>query len=188
MPQGPLVILSGPSGSGKTTLVKRLLGDPGLRLRRAVTATTRPPRDGERDGQDYHFWARERFEEAARSGELLESAVVHGQLYGTPRSEVEEARARGEGVILVIDVQGASRVRRLCPEALTVFLRAPSFEEYQRRLAGPERHESPASITRRLETARRELEHAGEYDKVVINDNLEVAVAEVKRYIAERFA
>ena len=184
--QGPLIILSGPSGSGKTTVVRRLLAEGGLPLRVAVTATTRPPRPGERDGVHYHFWTRERFEAAKEAGELLEWAAYAGELYGTPRREVEEHRARGLGVVLVIDVQGARQVRRQCPDALSVFLQAPSWEEYEKRLVG--RNEEEAAIARRLETARRELEALAEYDHVVVNDDLDRAVAEVRGYIAKRFA
>src|SRR5262245_11290671 len=112
MQPGPLIIVSGPAGSGKTTLVQRLLAEDGLRLRVAVTATTRAPRAGEKDGVNYHFWTPARFDAAVQNDELLEWATVHGQRYGTPRSEVEPYRLQGKGVVLVIDVQGARQVRR----------------------------------------------------------------------------
>src|SRR5437773_11766136 len=104
MPRGPLITLSGPSGSGKTTVIQRLLADPPGPLRLSVSATTRPPRPGERDGVDYHFWTREQFERKLAAGEFLEHAVVHGHdYYGTLRAEVEPYLQRGQGVILDID-------------------------------------------------------------------------------------
>src|SRR5262245_42036100 len=114
---GPLIIVSGPAGVGKTTVVNRLLASGDLLLQRSVSATTRTPRPGERDGVDYYFWPRERFEQEAAAGAFLEWAEVHGQLYGTPRRAVEEARQQGVGVVLVIDVQRAAQVRRACPDA-----------------------------------------------------------------------
>lgn len=114
--KGPLIILSGPSGSGKSTVIARLraLGEVPLRL--SVSATTRPPRPGEKDGVDYHFWARERFEAGIRGGEFLEWAEVFGNYYGTLRHEVEPSREQGTGVILDIDVQGARQIRKVCPD------------------------------------------------------------------------
>src|SRR6516162_1217798 len=107
MALGPLIILSGPSGSGKSTVIRRLLAEAGLPLRLSVSATTRPPRPGEREGVDYYFWTRERFVQQAAAGAFLEWAEVHGSnLYGTLRSEVDAHRAKGQGVILDIDVQG----------------------------------------------------------------------------------
>jgi guanylate kinase len=182
---GPLFILSGPSGSGKTTVLQKLLHPGDLPLRLAVSATTRPLRPNEQDGVHYHFWTRERFEEAIRNAEVLEWAQVHGNYYGTLRQEVEPYRRQGIGVILAIDVQGAAQIRRQCPDAVSIFLQAPSFEEYERRL----RHrqsETEESIQRRLATARRELEHVGEYQYVVVNDDLERAVAELRRLIVQQ--
>src|SRR5947199_5185004 len=134
MPTGPLIILSGPSGSGKSTVIRGLLADPPGPLRLSVSATTRPPRAGEHDGVEYHFWTRERFEQELASGAFLEHASVHGNYYGTLRAEVEPYLHEGRGVILDIDVQGADQVRRKCPEHVSVFLLAPSLEEYERRL------------------------------------------------------
>jgi len=184
---GPLIVVSGPSGVGKTTVVERLLHLGNLQMRRAVTATTRQQRDGEAEGISYHFWTREQFQSALDTGQMLESAVVHGRdCYGTPRSEVDPYLEAGIGVVLVIDVQGAARVRELCPECLTVFVVAPSFEVLEARLRG-RGSESEERIQRRLETARQELARVNEFDHVIVNENLDRAVAELERLVRDRF-
>ena len=135
MARGPLIIVSGPSGSGKSTVIQRLLADPPGPLRLSVSATTRPPRPGEIDEVDYHFWTRERFEQELEAGAFLEHAIVHGaDCYGTLAAEVGPHLEQGTGVILDIDVQGAEQVRRIWPTHVSVFLKAPSMEEYERRL------------------------------------------------------
>src|SRR3954471_22956837 len=126
---GRLVVVSGPSGSGKSTLVRRALGRPGVRARRSVSATTRAMRPGEEHGRDYVFLSREEFEAERGRGGFLESAEVHGNLYGTPAEPVRRALAAGECVLLEIDVQGAFLVRERVPEALLVFVAVPSFAE-----------------------------------------------------------
>jgi guanylate kinase len=186
MADAPLIIVSGPSGSGKSTVIRRLLAEGGLPLRLSVSATTRMPRSGERDGVDYHFWKQERFREHVKAGAFLEWAEVHGQCYGTLREEVDPYRARGTGVLLDIDVQGASQVRRSYPGSCSIFLRAPSWPEYERRLRA-RGTEDEAAIARRLATARRELERVGEYDHVIINDDLATAVGELRRLVASLF-
>src|SRR5271165_4481882 len=124
MTKGPLIIVSGASGSGKSTVVGRVLREAGLPLRLSVSATTRQPRTGEHRGKAYHFWTVEQFEKAVAAGEFLEHAQVHGNYYGTLKSEVEPYREQGTGVILEIDVQGAAAVRAKCPDNLSVFVRA----------------------------------------------------------------
>ncbi len=184
--QGPLIILSGPSGSGKSTVIRRLLEEKSLPLRLSISATTRPPRQGEIDGDHYHFWTREQFLAERAAGAFLEWAEVHGNLYGTLRKEVDEYRARGSGVLLDIDVQGAAQIRRLYPDSVSIFLRTSSPQEYERRLRL--RHtEDEAAIGRRLATARQELQRIGEFDHVVVNDDLETAVARVRELITQAF-
>jgi guanylate kinase len=184
--RGPLIILSGPSGSGKSTVIQRLLADPPGPLRLSVSATTRPPRPGEVDGVDYHFWTREKFERELNAGAFLEHAVVHGtNYYGTLRAEVEPYLDRGVGVILDIDVQGAEQVRRLCPDHVSVFLLAPTLAEYERRLVV--RGEDPAGIRRRMETARAELALAAGYQYQITNDDLARATAELRGVVGREF-
>jgi guanylate kinase len=192
MRQGPLIIISGPSGTGKSTIIRRVLAAEGPRLRLSVSATTRLPRDNpqtgvhELDGREYHFWTRERFEQEVAAGTFLECAEVFGHVYGTPASEVAPYRAQGIGVLLDIDVQGAAQVRQKCPDAVSIFIKAPSLEVYEQRLR--QRHtESKEALQQRLAGARRELERAGEYDYQVINDDLDQAVAEVRNLIHRLF-
>jgi guanylate kinase len=178
MPLGPLIIVAGPTGSGKSTLIRRALEMFGPRLRHSVSATTRDVRPGEVDGVHYHFWTRERFERGIADDEFLEFAIVHGKdYYGTPRSEVETHRAEGTGVILDVDVQGAEQLRRLYPDAFTVFVTTPAGE-YERRLRA-RGTESEDAIRRRLQTAARELARAGEFDRQLLNDDLDRAAAEL---------
>jgi guanylate kinase len=181
--------VSGPSGSGKSTVIARLLeriNAGGVRLRLSVSATTRPPRPGEKDGTHYHFWTPERFEKELASGAFLEHAQVHGCYYGTLRSEVEPFRQQGLGVILDIDVQGAAQVRRQCPDQVSVFLRTSSWEAYEQRLR-KRGTESEQAIERRLAAGRRELEHASEYNYQVVNDDLNTAVEELAAIVRHQF-
>lgn len=183
---GPLIILSGPSGSGKSTVMARVLERSGLPLRQSISATTRPPRAAERPGIDYVFLSPAEFEQKLTAGEFLEHAQVHGHWYGTPRAPVESLRRQGFGVVLVIDVQGAVRVRQVCPDSVSIFLQTSSPEIFERRLR--ERHtENEAGLQRRLAGARRELEQAGAYQFQVLNDDLETAVRDVTDIIRKQF-
>jgi guanylate kinase len=186
MPRGPLIILSGPSGSGKSSAVQRLLTECPLKLWVSVSATTRQPREGELEGVHYHFWTRERFEQELARGGFLEWAEVHGNLYGTPRSEVEAHRDRGEAAVLVIDVQGAAQVRACCPGAVSIFMKTSSLDVLERRLRG-RKTETEAAIQNRLGNARKELEREKEYDYRVLNDDLDSAVAELCGLIEAEF-
>lgn len=166
---------------GKGTLVSLLRERvPGLGL--TVSATTREPRPGERDGISYYFLSEDEFERRVEAGEFLESAWVHGHRYGTLRSEVGRLLAEGRSVVLEIDVQGGLSVRRSNPEAVLVFIEPPSAEELERRLRG-RGTEDEESVRRRLANARAEMECAPSYDVRIVNDDLERAVGELERVI-----
>jgi guanylate kinase len=178
---GHLFIISGPSGAGKGTLVRQIAHVlPDLWV--SVSATTRTPRPGERDGVDYYFLTPTEFEARVRAGEFLEHAVVHGNRYGTLRRAVERRLGHGMDVILEIDPQGAFQVRKETDRSRLIFVKAPSTEDLEKRI----RHrgaESDAQIRTRLETARRELELEGSYDHVVMNDDVTRAVGDLVDYI-----
>ena len=176
--KGQMVVMSGPSGAGKSTLCRRLLED--ARVHFSISATTRPMRKGEVDGRDYHFINPEQFRQLIREGAFIEHAEVHGNLYGTLRRPMEEALARGEVFLLEIDVQGANQLRALGEEGVYIFIAPPDFEELKRRLSG-RGTESPEVLQRRLHKAEDELRERHRYDHVVVNDELERAVAEVRR-------
>lgn len=173
-PQPFLLVLSSPSGGGKTTACKRLLRRLPW-LKRAVTATTRAPRPGEKDGRDYHFLSPAEFARRVRAGGFFEHARVHGQRYGTPRREVEAALKRGQSLVLVLDVQGGAAVKRRRPDALLAFLVPPSLAELRRRLAG-RGTDSPAAMRRRLREAAGECRAGLAYDYLIVNRDLGEAV------------
>ena len=186
MTRGPLIVLSGPSGSGKSTVIDKLLERTRLPLHLAVSATTRRARPGEKEGEDYHFLEQAQFEELLRQDAFLEHADVLGNCYGTLRREVDPHRDLGKGVLLEIDVQGAEQIRRRCPDAVTVFLRASSLRAYEERLRS-RGTEDEAALQRRLAGARGELEHANDYKYTVINDDLDQAVADLERIVQRSF-
>ena len=168
------VIFAAPSGAGKTTIAREL-GERRSDVAFSISATTRPPRPGERDGVDYHFRSEADFRAMIADGSLLEWAEVHGQLYGTPRANLEQARARRHFLLLDIDVQGSRQVKQLVPDAVSIFVLPPSGTELARRLIdrGSEDFERRR---RRLLAAREELTSATEFDFVVLNDDLTAAV------------
>ncbi|HEY2437608.1 MAG TPA: guanylate kinase [Solirubrobacteraceae bacterium] len=170
-------VITGPSGVGKGTLI-RGLRDRVPQLELAVSATTRPPRPGERDGVDYHFLTPEEFERRVAEGEFVEHATYSGNRYGTLRSELEGRLRRGVPVALEIEVQGARQVRRAMPEAEAVFIAPPSREALRARLLG-RGTDTPEQVDERLRTAERELEAQPEFEHVVINDRLEDATEEL---------
>jgi guanylate kinase len=160
---------------------------PELRLRQSISATTRPRREGEQDGQHYFFLTKDEFVDRIQRGEFLEYAEVHGHLYGTLRQLVDSWRRDGWGVVLVIDVQGAEKVRKVCPDVVSIFVKTSTLEVLEQRLR--ERHtESEASIQRRLANAREELARASEYDYQVVNDDLEQAVQQIRSIIQSRIS
>jgi len=182
--RGPLYVLSGPSGAGKTTVVQRAIALSSAPFYRVVTATTRSPRSGECDGVDYHFWGVPRFQKAIADGELLEYARVFGlNFYGTPRSEVEPKRALGLGVLCVIDVQGAEQIRAAYPaDHVSIFLDVPSLAVLETRLRA-RGTETGDHLTSRLEQAEAERAHAGRYQHRIVNDEVELAVAQLVRIL-----
>lgn len=174
---GLLVVVAGPSGVGKGTVHRRVraaLPDSVL----SVSATTRAPRPGERDGVDYHFVDDARFDRMIAGDELLEHATYAGHRYGTPRADVEQAVANGQVVVLDIEVQGALQIRARFPEALLVFLAPPSLAELERRLRGRGTEDDDA-VARRLDTAQRELANQHHFDVVAVNGRLDRCVEEV---------
>ena len=178
MTPGPLIILSGPSGGGKSTVVRRLLAEGGLPLRLSVSATTRPRRPKEQEGVDYFFWTRERFAEQVAAGAFLEWAEYAGNLYGTLRSEVDGYRARGLGVLLEIDVQGAEQVLHRRPDATVILLLPPSDEVQAQRLAA--RGDDEEHVRRRVELGQAEVERGAKIAAhTVVNDDLERAITQL---------
>ena len=183
--RGLLFIVSAPSGAGKTTLVERLVEQlPHLRMSRSYTS--RAARQGETDGVDYNFVTRVRFEAMAAQSEFLEWAEVFGNLYGTCAEDTERILAGGDDVVLVIDVQGARKVRARGFQTCAVFVMPPSFEILEQRLRGRSK-DTEAAIQRRLQVAREEVAAFTEYDFVVVNDELAAAVDRLRGIVvAER--
>lgn len=182
---GTLFILSAPSGAGKTSLVKALLkAEPGVKL--SVSYTTRPPRLGEVNGRDYHFVSPPKFERMLEAGEFLESAVVHGNRYGTSQKWIERELARHRDVLLEIDWQGAQQVRRLMRGIVSIFIMPPSPKVLEARLT-KRAQDSAEVIARRLAAAREEMSHVAEFEYVIINDEFNRAARDLTSIIrAER--
>ena len=182
MNKGLLIVLSAPSGAGKGTIIKKLMDD-GRSLKLSVSATTRPPRPGEVDGEDYFFLSREEFEDLVKNGEMLEHAEYVGNCYGTPRGPVERWLEDGLDVILEIDVQGGAQVKEIMPECVSIFILPPSMRELENRLRGRSTEQDEV-VNARLEAARNEVHRAEDYDYVVVNDEVEVAAEEIRTIIA----
>jgi guanylate kinase len=175
--RGLLIVISGPSGVGKDTLIKRLL-ELDRNLRYSVSCTTRPPRPNEKDGVDYTFVAREHFKKLIEEGAFLEWADYNGNLYGTLADRVERARADGHDIVLKIEVKGAEQVRERVPDGIFIFVVPPSVDELVRRQE--ERNtETTSDMNARREIATREMEYSRRYDHIVVNDELERAVAQI---------
>ena len=182
--RGLLFIVSAPSGAGKTTLVERLVEQlPGLRMSRSYTS--RAARDGEHDGVDYNFVTRAEFEEMIARDRFLEWADVFGNLYGTCWADTERILESGQNLVLVIDVQGARKVRRRGIETTAVFVMPPSFQVLEQRLRGRSK-DSEDAIQRRLQVARDEVAAFAEYDYVVINDELTAAVDRLRSIVVAK--
>jgi guanylate kinase len=178
---GQLFIVSAPSGAGKTTLVERLV-DLVPRLRMSRSYTSRAARQGEQQGVDYNFVTRSQFEDMVAAGAFLEWADVFGNLYGTSAADTERLLASGDDVVLVIDVQGARQIRGKGVEATTIFVMPPSAVALEQRLRGRSK-DSESEMQRRLRTAREEVGAFGDYDFVVVNDELTAAVERLRSIV-----
>lgn len=185
-----IILLSAPSRGGKNAVIAKLTKDVSLNLKQIVTCTTRPRRDFEKDGVDYFFVSKARFEAMIAAGALLEWAHVHtngNHMYGTPKAEVEKALKAGLSPLLIIDVQGVAAVKKLYPgQTLSIFLKPPSLEVLRQRFTGDPNF-TPEMIEDRLATARKEMQESIKYDHVVINrqGKLDATVKEVKKIISK---
>jgi guanylate kinase len=181
-----VVVISGPSGAGKSSFVKALLRGNGADLVYSVSATTRPKRAHEVEGKDYFFLTRDEFQRRIDAGDFVEHAEVHGEMYGTLRSQIERVLESGRNVLLDVDVQGGQAVRRVYPDALLIFVLPPSIEDLEARLRA-RGTDSEDRIKVRLENAQREIALMREYDYAVVNDDLETATRQVLAIVeAER--
>jgi guanylate kinase len=181
--KGHLFIVSSPSGGGKTTLIRRLLANPpGQPLRFSVSHTTRPRRDGETDGKEYHFISAAAFEQMARHGDFLEHNEVHGNFYGTAKSEVLPRLLAGEDVVLDIDVQGARDIRAAYPDAISIFIVPSSAKELEERLR-KRGLDGEDAIRKRLINAAKEIAQAPSFQYVIVNDELERASLELESVV-----
>ena len=179
--KGLIFIISAPSGTGKTTLVKRVIEDlPGLRF--SVSYTTRPPRAGEQEGEDYHFVSPAVFQEMVKRGEFLEWAEVLGSRYGTPRVDLKALAAEGIDLILDIDTQGAKKVREKVDSPVLIYLLPPSLEDLENRLVKRDL-DSPERIKFRMANAQKDMKEARQYHYVIVNDRLEEAAEKLKAII-----
>jgi guanylate kinase len=174
---GNLFIVSAPSGAGKTSMVNALL-DSNKQIALSISYTTRAPRPGETDGKDYHFVSRDRFLQMAKHGDFLESAEVYGNLYGTSQSWIKKELASGHDILLEIDWQGAAQVRKLMPQAISIFILPPSLATLEARLKG-RGQDSAEVIARRVQAAQEDISHAAEFDYVIINDKLDEALRQL---------
>lgn len=174
---GSLFVIAAPSGAGKTTLTRMALAQ-NPRLALSVSTTTRAPRPGEQDGVHYHFMSVDAFKQMQAAGEFLESAEVHGNFYGTTRRGIEALLSNDRDVILEIDWQGAQQIRKIYPESVGIFIVPPSFDVLEKRLQG-RGQDSSEVIAQRVANAREELRHLDEFPYVIINENLDEALAEL---------
>jgi len=176
-----LIVITGPSGVGKGTLVRKLL-EENKNLWLSISATTRLPREGEKDGREYFFLNKKQFKDLVNEKGFIEWAEFAGNFYGTPKNEVQNRLSIGKKVLLEIELEGARQVRKTFPEGFQIFIAPPSFSELENRIKG-RGTESSNSIANRLNRAKEELKAQNEFDAVVINDNLDKAFLEIKNII-----
>ena len=180
MKKGIFIVISGPSGVGKDTIVNKLISD-GYGIY-SISMTTRERRIGEVDGKDYFFLTKEEFEENIKKNNLFEYAIYNGYYYGTPKDFVFNNINNGTNVIAIIDVQGAMKIESKYSDALSIFIMPPSFEELEKRLKN--RHtDTKDNIRKRLEIAKKEISYKDKYDYVVVNDDLDRCINEIKNII-----
>jgi guanylate kinase len=178
---GNLFIVSAPSGAGKTSLVSGLLAS-NQQINLSISYTTRAPRPGEQNGKHYHFVTREKFQEMVLHGDFLESAEVYGNYYGTSQSWIAQENANGRDVLLEIDWQGAAQVRRFFPQAISIFILPPTLHALESRLKG-RGQDNHDVIEQRLRAAQEDISHVVEFDYVIINDKLDVALQQLKAIV-----
>lgn len=182
MKRGVLIVLSGPSGVGKGTVRKALFEEPDVDFQYSISMTTRHPRDGEVDGEDYFFVTRDEFEQKIQYGEMLEYAEYVGNYYGTPKSFIDDSLAAGKDVLLEIEVQGALQVKEKMPEGAYIFLTPPDLQALKERLI-MRGTEQPEVIERRVHAATKEIQMMANYDYAVVNDEVPLAVQRIKDII-----
>ncbi len=178
---GKLIVISGPSGAGKSTVIQKVMSEnPGMVF--SISATTRPPREGEKDGIDYYFVSRPEFEEMIANKALLEYAMYVGNYYGSPRDAVYDNLVKGKDVVFDIEVQGAMQIKRICPDAIMIFMIPSSFEEIEKRLRG-RGTDGEETLQQRVIAAKNECKYAPDYNYLVINDDTDVAAAEINAIV-----
>lgn len=177
--RGSLVVISGPSGAGKDTVVAKYIRKRKSNAWLSVSCTSRPMRPGDKEGKSYFFLSREEFEKKIENGDFLEYALYNDNYYGTPKEHIEEKLKAGKDVILVIEVQGALKVKELIPEAICIFIMPPSMKELRQRLVG-RRTESKEKVLNRFKTAYQEINEVANYNYVVTNDEVDNAVAKIQ--------
>lgn len=182
MKRGVLIVLSGPSGVGKGTVRKALFEEPDVDFQYSISMTTRHPRDGEVDGEDYFFVTRDEFEQKIQDGEMLEYAEYVGNYYGTPKSFIDDSLAAGKDVLLEIEVQGALQVKEKMPEGAYILLTPPDLQALKERLI-MRGTEQPEVIERRVHAATKEIQMMANYDYAVVNDEVPLAVQRIKDII-----
>lgn len=177
---GHIFVVSGPSGVGKTVLCNHIVDKYSPKVVYSISTTSREPRGGEKDGQEYNFCSATQFEEAIKKDAFAEWACVHGNYYGTPRKFLMDNVKAGRDVVLNIDVQGGMKIHKEYPEAVMIFILPPSFEELEHRIRG-RNTDSEESLQKRLVNARKEIDCSKNYEHCLVNDNLEVAKNEIEK-------